>query len=778
MKILVISSVFPNKHQPAKGIFIKQQLLELDKSCRIKVISPVPWFPPLRIFKKWHVFSQIDKKENIKGIEVYHPRYFLIPKIGRLFYGYFYFIGIFKTIRRITKTFSVDVILAYFAYPDGFAAALAAKMMNKPLVIKVLGSDINVFTKNRVRRYLTAVALKKANKIIAVSNELRTKIEKLGVKREKIEVVLNGVDIKRFKLSNQADCRNKLNLANNKQIILFVGNLKKEKGTDCLIEAFPKVIAKHKKANLIFVGEGEHRIELIRKIKSLNLESSVSLEGEKLHSEIPLWLAACDLVCLPSYNEGCPNIILEALACGKPVVATRVGAVPEIISSDEYGFLVDVNKKDDLAEAISKSLDKQWSQEKLRERVSGFTWAGTAEGIKNILEGVIPDNTHKRQLAVLYNHRTQGSGVEGVHISGICRALLKMGHSVDIVAPLNNNVKNDNKISRLSAKLPEILFELMEVIYNLFAMRKIGQRIRAKKYDFIYERYALLLWAGMISARRNKIPFILEVNYTAHTPLYRKRSKLLLPLSRIIENYIYKKTDAIFVVSNYLKEQLVGMGVSEKKIYLTPNAVEDELFSQNISGIEIRNKFDLKDLFVIGFVGGFYPWHGLPFLLQAVKNLGKDNLCLLLVGDGPMKEELKKIAVELNIRARLTFCGFVESKTLPAYIMAMDICVMPDSNNYGSPMKIFEYMAMGKPVVAPRLGPIEEVIEDGKNGLLFDQGDINGITSCLNRLINDRELYDNISLNAKEKIFKNHLWKHNAEQIIMAYRKVKLTKSK
>ncbi|MFH1776257.1 MAG: glycosyltransferase family 4 protein [Candidatus Omnitrophota bacterium] len=380
-------------------------------------------------------------------------------------------------------------------------------------------------------------------------------------------------------------------------------------------------------------------------------------------------------------------------------------------------------------------------------------------------------------MKILYIHRTQGKGVEGIHIRGIVEALRRMGHTVDMDCPVMTEGKGAlrKRFDWLSKNLPEYVFELMEIFYNFLAFRKIRQKFSLNKYDFVYERFAFFSWAGTYLAKRFNIPYMLEVNYTSYTPLVRRRTKVLLPFVRYIERKSFENADAIFVVSSFLKKQLIALGISDGKIYLTPNAVDEKIFSFNFSANEIKDKCGLSGRNIIGFVGGFYPWHGLELLLEAVKNIEKkrNNLCLFLVGDGPMKVRLEEIKTDLKIMSKLIFAGKVEYEELPKYIASMDVCVMPNSNNYGSPMKIFEYMAMGKPVVAPRLGPLEDVIDDDKNGLLFEPQNVFALAACIERILDDDELNKRIRENARNNVFKNHLWKNNAAKIIDVCYKLK-----
>lgn len=383
-------------------------------------------------------------------------------------------------------------------------------------------------------------------------------------------------------------------------------------------------------------------------------------------------------------------------------------------------------------------------------------------------------------MNILYHHRTQGRGVEGVHIEEIVKALECLGNNVDIVSPYGkNNSKNRNEVSPkiynfISKFSPEIFFELLEIFYNLNAYKNISGLLRKDKYGLIYERYAIFNWAGIKAARKFKIPIILEVNYTSFTPLYRKRSKMLKPLANWLEKKIFSEADGIVVVSTFLKSHLIDLGVDGGKVIVLPNAADPIKFNANLSGRLIRERYDLNNKKVIGFIGGFYPWHGLDMLIDCFADLQKEfqDLILLLIGDGPIKEKLENKVKKLNMEKNIRFTGRIDHGQLPDYMAAFDIAVMPDSNDYGSPMKIYEYMSMAKPVVAPRLGPLEDGISHGREGLLFNQSDRNGLTEAIKILLSDEKVRERIGRTAREKILSKHTWQKNAEGVLGLYRKV------
>lgn len=369
MNILVVSSLYPNILEPALGIFVEQQVRELARLSPVRVIAPVVLRPGIHV----------PLEEVRHDIHIHHPRRVVIPKIGRCFYGDLYYRGIRSAARAIKTTFDFDVILGYFAYPDGYAAMRLAWEHRKPLCVASLGSDIKVYARGFLRRRLTVRTLNAAQKVIAVSDELACSMKSLGVDTSRIVTLLNGVDKDLFHRQDRSAARKSLGIPDDKPIILFVGNLKEVKGVLYLVEACVRLMRENPgKYRAILVGDGEFRRRVEAEIIRAKMQQYILLAGARKHSSIPQWINASNVVCLPSVSEGCPNIVLEALACGRPVVATRVGGIPELVTSDEYGFLVPPRDPQALADALRAALERQWDPDAVARRAQGCSWQDNA----------------------------------------------------------------------------------------------------------------------------------------------------------------------------------------------------------------------------------------------------------------------------------------------------------------------------------------------------------------------------------------------------------------
>lgn len=376
---------------------------------------------------------------------------------------------------------------------------------------------------------------------------------------------------------------------------------------------------------------------------------------------------------------------------------------------------------------------------------------------------------------VLYIHRTQGSGVEAVHINGIVDAFRLAGSKVDVFSPSGmregnvESVSNRNKGARpgkfsyLSKYLPEFLFECIEIVYNLIALIKIS-RHDLSKYDIIFERYAIFSVVGMVLSKWKKIPLVLEVNYTSKSPLVRQRSRFLKPFAFLVDKKIFEAATLLTPVSSTLVRQLVDdFGVKSEKIIMLPNAVDPAKFSRTRNYPSGKNEKK-----VIGFVGGFYPWHGLTLLIDAFKLIHEKvpEAQIVLVGDGPELENIKQKVHDEQLGEKVVFTGRLSHEHLPEVMNSFYVGVMPDSNDYGSPMKIFEYMALSVPVVAPNYPPILDVMETGREGIIFDRGDVRSLSDALAQILTDPSLAIRLSENARRSIEENLNWDSNVRKII------------
>jgi glycosyltransferase involved in cell wall biosynthesis len=393
MKVLVFSSLYPNNVWPYHGVFIKERMsnfARLDGNS-IKVIAPVPYFPSIRLNWRWR-YSQVVQREVQGEVEVYHPRYFITPKVGMTLYGLMMFLSVLSVVRRVQKDFDFDLIDAHYVYPDGFAAVLLGRFFNKPVVVSARGSDINLYAKFPVIRRLLQYTLSKADRVISVCQALKQAMVQLRIPGDKICVIPNGVDTDKFYPVPKQETRSRLGLDPDRKIILSVGGMIPRKGFDLLIRAVKILIEKFHEKNitLIIVGDGTSRRSLEGLVSSLHLEGHVLFTGAILHQELYSWYSAADLFCLASSREGWPNVLLESIACGTPVVATDIWGIPEVICSDKVGLLTQRNERE-IAEKIYLALKRPWQYDALIQYAREHSWAQAARLVSALFESVLEE---------------------------------------------------------------------------------------------------------------------------------------------------------------------------------------------------------------------------------------------------------------------------------------------------------------------------------------------------------------------------------------------------
>ena len=383
-------------------------------------------------------------------------------------------------------------------------------------------------------------------------------------------------------------------------------------------------------------------------------------------------------------------------------------------------------------------------------------------------------------MNILYHFRTQGRGPEGVHIAGIAEGFEHLGHRVDFSSPTGADPRMTRGADPFSARgtgkgtfwgmvaryCPNVAFELLEIGYNLTAAARNGRLLKAKHYDLIYERHAFFLCSTAFLAKRRGVPIVVEINELVGDERVR-RQPLLSPLARACDRACLRRADLVTVVSPHLKRRVTEMGQTEARVLVLPNAVAEADYRRPADGGEVRRRFGLSGRHVVGFVGWLVPWHRLDQLLDTVAALSrKAPLDLLLVGDGPLRTELTARADALGIGNHVHFAGVVPHHEVPSYTAAMDIAVIPHSNAFRSPIKLFEYMGQGVPVVAPCTEPIAMVIDDGRNGLLFEPGDFPSFGQALGRLFSDPDLRKTVGTQARADVLQKHTWDHNVKRII------------
>ncbi len=386
MRILTFTSLFPNASQPTHGIFIYQRMAHLAGRAGndVIVVAPVPYFPSWLRWGRWKRFGRVPTREQIGELTVYHPRYFLLPGISMPFHGWLMFLGSLRLVRRLHEQSPFDCVDAHYVYPDGFAGMLLAESLKVPYVVSARGTDISLFPSFRMIRPMIRRTLRGAAGMIAVSAALKEAMVKLGAPREKICVIGNGVDAERFHPMDRGEARRALGLPESGPIILSVGGLAPHKGFHLFVQAVAAMVPQHPQLRAYVVGEGASRAELEAQARQAKLQGRFFLVGNRPNEELRLWFNAADLSCLLSSREGWPNVLLESLACGTPVVATRVGGIPEVLTSADLGILVEQDVSA-IAAAVVMGLRRPWDRGAMVRYARARTWDVVAGELEQCL---------------------------------------------------------------------------------------------------------------------------------------------------------------------------------------------------------------------------------------------------------------------------------------------------------------------------------------------------------------------------------------------------------
>lgn len=346
------------------------------------VIAPIPFSPPLKIVPRWLKQSRVPARETLDGNIVYHPRFAVLPKLD-LFSGLTYFFGILRTIMQLTKNNKNCILHAHFAYPDGVGVALAARVLKIPYVITAHGSDINVYASRWFLRSQIRWALRGAAGVIAVSGALQTKVGALTNTDSKrlVHIPCSGYVPAMFSNRGHTNISEAFGLPPNARIIIFVGNLVPIKGPDILVDAWGLLThggGVGENDYLVFIGEGSERYKLEKMLKLTNSDANTRFAGSISQHEVSLWMSVATLLCVPSRNEGTPNVVVEAIASGLPVVATAVGGIPEVVTDLLNGRLVIPENPLQLSEALTMALHHHWDRDLICASVSHLTWTRLA----------------------------------------------------------------------------------------------------------------------------------------------------------------------------------------------------------------------------------------------------------------------------------------------------------------------------------------------------------------------------------------------------------------
>lgn len=375
------------------------------------------------------------------------------------------------------------------------------------------------------------------------------------------------------------------------------------------------------------------------------------------------------------------------------------------------------------------------------------------------------------RLKILYHHRTASRDGQAVHIAELISALRTLGCEVIVVEPPSTAGARFGaeaaRLSHLRRMLPKAAGELLELGYNWLAYRRLRRAYREHQPDVLYERHNLYLLAGKWLKQRFKLPYLLEVN----APIALERSQhgglALAGLARRLEASVWKAADVVLPVTAVLADMLVEQGVERERTAVIPNGIDLGAYERAPARGEAKKRLGIEGRLVLGFAGFVRAWHGLDQVIDFIAEARRPELLLFVVGAGPACETLMQRARGRGVAEQVRFAGIVARRDIPAYLAAFDVALQPAATPYASPLKLFEYLAAGCAIVAPRQPNLEEVLTHEENAVLFRVDQAGALGRAIGSLVADPALRERLASNARNTIVRGtYTWKGNADRVI------------
>ncbi len=393
--VLVFSSLFPHPGQPQAGLFIRERMFQVARRMPLCVVAPVPWFPGqglIRLFRP-HFRPSAPRVEVQDGIEVHHPRFFSFPGMLKCLDGLLLALSTYPLLRRLSKSRGFDLIDAHFAYPDGYAATLLGRWLGKSVSITLRGTEVRLL-RTRCQGRLLRKALTRARQLFAVSASLRDVALAQGVVSDKIITVGNAVDTEKFFPVDKAVAREALGLPPDAEVLVSVGGLVPRKGFHRVIQVLAVLVDAHPRLHYLIVGgasaEGDIGAQLRAQVSTLGLADRVHFTGPIAHADLHKVLSAADVFVLATTNEGWANVLLEAMACGLPIVTTRVGGNAEVVREPDTGILVPAEDAQALQQALQTALDRRWDRSAIIAYARANAWSVRVDVLCERFRAMLP----------------------------------------------------------------------------------------------------------------------------------------------------------------------------------------------------------------------------------------------------------------------------------------------------------------------------------------------------------------------------------------------------
>jgi glycosyltransferase involved in cell wall biosynthesis len=760
VRILALTNLYPNRFQPNRAPFIRHKLRVLSEWHDLRVIAPIAWTDELSA--RWHGIPPTPNGRPVihDGLAVEHPRYYFPPRVMRRFYGHFFLASVRRTFQRALRDFVPDLVFAPWAFPDGWAATRLARQAGLPVVIMVHGSDILLLDRFPDKRAPTFQAVRSADSVIAVSQDLANHLIRGGVAKDRVHVIYDGVDPNVFHPGNKAAARERLGISNRDQLILFIGNLVPVKAVDVLLDACGMLMRKGIAFRLCIIGHGVLKAALQRQAERLEIAERVTFQGSLPQQQLPDWYRAADLFVLPSHSEGVPNVLLEASACRTPYVASSVGGIPEIAHLG-LSKLVPPGDADKLATAMAEHISvvkrDEWQCASTRTHVDSTreivsvlrtvmvrrnTNATSAPSAvahdvapnpriraeigrgrpKPVPPNTGPDVLYGRDM-LCFSHDWSGDPLSKTHLM----RLLAHDNRVLWVNSIGYRAPTASKadVGRIIRKLKAAVGPISEVEPNLFVLNPLA--VPAWGYAGIRKLNSHLLRMQIRKAMR-KLGFQRPINWVFN------------PAAGVIAGSLQEQQIIYYCVDEYkafsgvpssslseleldlmIKADLVIVSAERllrSKAQYNPNTV---LVRHGVDWEHFRKAIDPATIIpdelaglprpLIGYFGLISSdWVDVPLLVHIAQRFPNGSLVML----GKIAMDVSALRALPNVH----LLGRKPYNSLPAFCKGFDAAIIPfplnEATLNANPLKAREYLAAGLPVVST---PIPEVEVLGQCGI-------------------------------------------------------------
>jgi len=400
-KVLMLTRLFPSTAHPTLGTFCLERAKALAKVADVRVMVPTPYFPRgVPAPKEWRRWSEVESECELEGsIRVSYPRYFSMPKIATFSQGLAMAYSVSRDLKARYAGWRPDVIDGHFAFPDGYAAVRLGREIGCPTVVTCHGADLRVYHSHTIVSSMLGWTLRKADRVVAVSSDLKRRSIAFGCPEENTVFLSNGVDPGKFALRAKSACRERLGLPQERKIGAYVGCLSDRKNQSLVIRAVDEIRKRgHVPPLVVLVGGGPNRRRLEQEIAGLGLGGHVLLAGERPHEEVALWMGAADWLVLSSDYEGWATVYFEAMACGRPVVTSNVSSAKDAVCKPDYGNVVEPTTHEAFATALIEASAKDYDAGLIRAYAEEHSWKHWADQAMAVFEKAAE---HKSSLTAI-----------------------------------------------------------------------------------------------------------------------------------------------------------------------------------------------------------------------------------------------------------------------------------------------------------------------------------------------------------------------------------------